>query len=419
MSLLNFDGPAPRQLKKPAKIALALAIAGVVVSLASTLAANISINSGPVEFGQGVAQTTACDDAITVTPHSTFINSSNLDSQTAQSVPVGATDENSFAIRPDDRDKFYVGLSISFSGEYVLIDTPTVVTSISGLIESTTAFLGNMELSYPIFSGYDMVYVIDVADDLFGEPTQATATFGGAGFQLSGVDLSEIDATEGKCRGKTLTIKAYGETETAALATYSVYVGGESFTSNDGSITDSNAGTSSSSFSLLFNSAKVAANDVYKITIESSQTSSPVLNNRTFSADQVGIGATTLMGPSVIPVECELGSCSSQYIRFDNALGSDVVSVVLSINGGGDPNKFWKVEITLADDSSFYLLGYIEHFNGAYGVFMITEDDLGPVISGDQAPIIFSMQGPLPVVVSGEPEGSLTWNSTGTDRYVE
>ena len=41
----------------------------------STLAANISLNSGaPVEFGQGVVQATSCDHEVTVTPNSKFVN---------------------------------------------------------------------------------------------------------------------------------------------------------------------------------------------------------------------------------------------------------------------------------------------------------------------------------------------------------
>jgi len=47
-----------------------------IVLLGSTLAASINLNDGtPVEFGQGVAQTTACDSEITITPFSSFINS--------------------------------------------------------------------------------------------------------------------------------------------------------------------------------------------------------------------------------------------------------------------------------------------------------------------------------------------------------
>lgn len=54
-----------------------VAVAGfaAVAVLGSTLAANISLNTGPIEFGQGVAVATACDtNGITTTPRSTFAN---------------------------------------------------------------------------------------------------------------------------------------------------------------------------------------------------------------------------------------------------------------------------------------------------------------------------------------------------------
>jgi len=59
---------------KPMLILIGFAASMVMIS--STLAANININAGPVEFGQGISQTTACDDdGITVTPRSSFIAS--------------------------------------------------------------------------------------------------------------------------------------------------------------------------------------------------------------------------------------------------------------------------------------------------------------------------------------------------------
>ena len=79
MSILNFNAP-DRLKKKPLRVVLGIGVIAGVIAIASTLAANININSGPVEFGQGVAQTTACDDAITVTPGSSFVNG---DSSTA------------------------------------------------------------------------------------------------------------------------------------------------------------------------------------------------------------------------------------------------------------------------------------------------------------------------------------------------
>ncbi len=77
MSLLNFEpsNPLPKGSKKPFKLILGIGALVGTIALGSTLAASINLNSGgPVEFGQGIAQTTACDDEITITPYSTFVN---------------------------------------------------------------------------------------------------------------------------------------------------------------------------------------------------------------------------------------------------------------------------------------------------------------------------------------------------------
>jgi hypothetical protein len=95
-----------------------------------------------------------------------------------------------------------------------------------------------------------------------------TSTLGS--FLFTGIQVSDVDSSVGKCQGKTLTFKAYGDTETAALATYVVYVGEDAFSSGNGTITDSGIGTSSSSFTLNFDPATISASDVYKITVESS-----------------------------------------------------------------------------------------------------------------------------------------------------
>jgi hypothetical protein len=66
----------PQKKKLPAVLAFLLLLVGGSYLVQTTLAANISINSGPVEFGQGITQTVACDDDILVTPISTFVNAS-------------------------------------------------------------------------------------------------------------------------------------------------------------------------------------------------------------------------------------------------------------------------------------------------------------------------------------------------------
>jgi len=77
MEILKFENSARPARKKSSSSKVMLGLAGIaaVALLGSTLAANISLNGGSgVEFGQGVALTTACDSDITSTPSATFVN---------------------------------------------------------------------------------------------------------------------------------------------------------------------------------------------------------------------------------------------------------------------------------------------------------------------------------------------------------
>ena len=78
MEILKFDNAAnPRRKKNNNLKSLAgLATVAAIAVLGSTLAANLSLNSGgAIEFGQGVSVTSACDsNGITVTPSVRFVN---------------------------------------------------------------------------------------------------------------------------------------------------------------------------------------------------------------------------------------------------------------------------------------------------------------------------------------------------------
>ena len=80
MEILNLGGsfePSEKSSKKKFKVVLGIGLLAGVMGLGSTLAASVTLNSGTtVEFGQGMAATTACDSAITITPSSTFVNDS-------------------------------------------------------------------------------------------------------------------------------------------------------------------------------------------------------------------------------------------------------------------------------------------------------------------------------------------------------
>lgn len=77
MSLLNFkhNSNTLKGEKKTIKLLLGIGALVGVIALGQTLAASINLNGGgPVEFGQGVTQTTSCDSEILVTPYSSFVN---------------------------------------------------------------------------------------------------------------------------------------------------------------------------------------------------------------------------------------------------------------------------------------------------------------------------------------------------------
>jgi len=74
------DESRPRISLFSSAFALVLLLAGGIFFLQSTLAANISLNSGgTTEFGQAVSQAVACSGSqnVTVTPKSSFVNAAN------------------------------------------------------------------------------------------------------------------------------------------------------------------------------------------------------------------------------------------------------------------------------------------------------------------------------------------------------
>jgi hypothetical protein len=101
----NFNHEPPKK-KSRAIFGAVLLLAGSGIFLQTTLASNISLNSGAqVEFGQGITQTLACSGAtdLTVTPNSSFTNESGggafyFSSLTISNVPAGCYGKD-FTIR--------------------------------------------------------------------------------------------------------------------------------------------------------------------------------------------------------------------------------------------------------------------------------------------------------------------------------
>jgi hypothetical protein len=81
----------PVKRKLSSILAFLLLLVGGTYLVQTTLAANISLNSGaPIEFGQGVTQTAACTGTtnLTITPNSSFVNASGGGAHYFSSVTV-------------------------------------------------------------------------------------------------------------------------------------------------------------------------------------------------------------------------------------------------------------------------------------------------------------------------------------------
>ena len=91
------ETPNPIKRKFSSIFAFLLLVVGGTYLVQTTLAANISLNTGaPVEFGQGVSATTACSGAtnLTITPNSTFTNVSGGGAHYFSSVTVSNIPSN-------------------------------------------------------------------------------------------------------------------------------------------------------------------------------------------------------------------------------------------------------------------------------------------------------------------------------------
>jgi hypothetical protein len=91
------ETPNPIKRKFSSIFAFLLLVVGGTYLVQTTLAANISLNTGaPVEFGQGVSATTACSGAtnLTITPNSSFVNVSGSGAHYFSSVTVSNIPSN-------------------------------------------------------------------------------------------------------------------------------------------------------------------------------------------------------------------------------------------------------------------------------------------------------------------------------------
>ena len=102
--MIDFSKTIQKKTSSFKKIQFAVGTFALIgaTTLGTTLAASINLNGGDVEFGQGVVTATACDDDVTVTPFSTFINATGGGEHRLSSIQISAI--NSSSNRCDGKD---------------------------------------------------------------------------------------------------------------------------------------------------------------------------------------------------------------------------------------------------------------------------------------------------------------------------
>jgi hypothetical protein len=159
MSSLNLEQHEPTPSKKKnnrnLKILLGIGALIAVPAIGTTLAANITVNTGgSVQFGQGISQTVSCQSGtLTATPNSSFVNSStagqfNLGSITLSGIS-STCDLKTFTVKVYD-DSNSTALTIaspSPSPSGAIATAVSVVFKVSGsgmtVVGNTNATLSN------------------------------------------------------------------------------------------------------------------------------------------------------------------------------------------------------------------------------------------------------------------------------------
>ena len=301
MSLLNLNSPAGRgpRGKSSSRAWMGFGLVIAVLGIGSTFASNIILNSPDLttEFGQGVTQTVYCggDQSVTITPISTFVNTS-IGESTGGSAEVSFIGRFANKYESDSKDfTEYSGTPSTVNGKtgWWLTDTKT---SSRASNQSLTTAMANA--SKYVFSerqqrsskwGY---YSVDTVTTSKVVVTAAVAPTPGpttpASFKVGGVVISDIPSA---CEGKDFVVSAYQETggtpltliskdaeEVTEAAVYFTRVPGSAVSSTDRTalVTSTliSATQTLTSIKLVLNNdtgSALSADSLYKLVVETQE----------------------------------------------------------------------------------------------------------------------------------------------------
>jgi hypothetical protein len=227
------DDPAEEDVETTGNGLLRKVVAVVLIFIVSfgvknTFAANVSLGSQSIEFGQGILLSSACDPSVILTPITSFINDYTYTPNGSKSGTAGTT---SLVVNYGQGGPYSNGMRVSGVG----IQPETYITNapIGGTWNTLT-------ISKPLLSN---VSTFDL-----------TAP---AGFYMDGFSVSNIDTSINGCKGKSFLIRTYGEPGAtnrlgeSILETTGVIHNGTTFVAN-GSYNSQVSGVSSTGFTVKY-----------------------------------------------------------------------------------------------------------------------------------------------------------------------
>ena len=155
MEILSFEGSNGTSKRKRSTKFVAIATIAALGFMGSTFAASITLNSGTLEYGQGVAAAAACDSTMTIIPSNEFTNGPGTggtfklksiviqDTATSSSTPtttgLGKCFGKKLKIRAYDSTSGSSPLSLDGTNDYYEVSIPTTPFTSTNLNPSITA----------------------------------------------------------------------------------------------------------------------------------------------------------------------------------------------------------------------------------------------------------------------------------------
>jgi len=151
------------------------------------------------------------------------------------------------------------------------------IGALAGVIAlgSTLAASINLNSGTPVEFGQGIVQVTACDSNIVVVPISKFVNGNPGDFLFSGIRLSDIDSTDQSessegCLGKGFKVKTFDSSGSKLEPEYTITVGSRDYSSSEGTVSSSGAGTQNGSATLTFRNPTISALDVFRITIESS-----------------------------------------------------------------------------------------------------------------------------------------------------